>query len=428
MSVPAEAPSPSFLRDRATLTVGGAYLLLGAVTGSMGPVSDQLRGELDLTATVTGFYGSAFGWALLAATLVGGPLRRRLGERRLFAAGIVVILGAVALMCVARVVEPSLAGAVGVGVGATAVVLSGPTLVARRHRDEGRRSDAFTLVNALSTVGSVTAPLVLAATLGLGLGWRVPWLMIAVAIVAGIAVLARTRTAPVAEPDVGGAADASTEGAAERGPFALLAALPVVRRRWVVLVLGIGVEFTALLWGSTVIQRLGGSSASVGALGVGLFGVGMLVGRAIGPRVVRGRDHAAVLRVLFVGVAVAALVLRFAPGAPARVAAMAGIGLGLSLVYPFGFLRLYTPAISDSEVSTLGGFAAGTAIALAPPLLGVVADGFGIDLAILLAPAMALVALALLANEPQPAAPGAPPPETPLPETSLPEKPGMPPS
>ena len=60
---------------------------------------------------------------------------------------------------------------------------------------------------------------------------------------------------------------------------------------------------------------------------------------------------------------------------------MAGIGLGLSLVYPFGFLRLYTPAIADGEVSTLGGFAAGTAIALAPPLLGVAADAFGIELA-----------------------------------------------
>ncbi len=378
---------PTPLRDRPTLVVAGAYLLLGAVTGSIGPVSDQLRSELGLSATVTGFYGSAFGWVLLAAAVGGGPFRRRVGDRRLFGLGLGSIVAAVAVVCVARLVGPSLAGAVGIGLGATAVVLSGPGLVAARYRDPVERSDAFTLVNALSTAGSLVAPLTLAATLALAWGWRLPWFLIAAVVGVGVIVLTVSTELPVLPPS----------GEPAVGPLVVLRRSGSIRRRWLVLVLGIGIEFTALLWGSTVVQRLGDASASVGAVAVGLFGAGMLVGRLVGPAVTRGRDQGVVLRVVFAGALAATLAFRFLPGAWPRVAAMAAIGLCVSVIYPYAFNRLYGPRVADAEVSALGAFAAGVAISLAPPLLGAFADTFGIERAILLAPAMAVGALALLA-------------------------------
>jgi fucose permease len=167
------------------------------------------------------------------------------------------------------------------------------------------------------------------------------------------------------------------------------------RLRWTVLVLGIGVEFAMLFWGSTSLQAFTGATASSGAVGVGLFAGGMVAGRLLGPNLLSKADDVRVLRWSFIVATGGLVLIRVGPGLGVRLGAFAVVGLGLSLVYPLAFSRLYGSGLPDASVGAVGALASGAAITLSPPALGGLADVLDLRRAVLIVPLMALGALVL---------------------------------
>lgn len=386
--------APSLARDRVTTVVGGAYVLIGAANASLGPVSDQLRSSLHLSGAVTGLHGAMFGWFLLACGLLSAWILRVADVAVLLRAAIVAIGVGLAVMASGHHVVVTMAGAVIVGLGGAVMVLVAPQIISAHHGPESRGA-AFTHINGLSQIGSIGAPLLLALTLHQSWGWR--WPMAAIGLVGGALVLtgALRTDLPHHVVEVDAAAPVGTTGSdgPRRSAIAHLRRLPVARLRWLVLTLGISVEFATLFWASASVQELAGASSSAGAVGVGLFAGGMVVGRMVGPRLLPRAAEATVLRVSFTVAAVGAVLLRVGPGLVVRLGALAVAGLGLALVYPVAFSRLYGVGVPEADVGAVGALASGTAVTLSPLALGALADASSLGRALLIVPAMALVGL-----------------------------------
>jgi predicted MFS family arabinose efflux permease len=118
--------------------------------------------------------------AAIAASLVGSPLARRLGTRRVYLAGLAASLVAMTLLVVSQAFETDTAvayplllvatGFVGAGFGLAVPALN--TLTAAFHPD-GVESSVLAL-NALLGLGTALAPVFVAAFVGLGFWWGLP--------------------------------------------------------------------------------------------------------------------------------------------------------------------------------------------------------------------------------------------------------------
>jgi fucose permease len=324
-----------------------------------------------------------FGWFLLACGLLSAWIVRVADVAVLLRAAIAAIGVGLAVMASGHHVAVTMAGAVIVGLGGAVMVLVSPQIISAHHGPESRAA-AFTYINGLSQIGSIGAPLLLALTLHQSWGWR--WPMAAIGLVGGAVVLAAAVRTDLPH-HVEGAAGPRT------GALTHLRRLPAARLRWLVLTLGISVEFATLFWASASVQELAGASSSAGAVGVGLFAGGMVVGRMLGPRLVTRVADVTVLRASFTVAAVGAVFLRVGPGVVVRLAALAVAGLGLALVYPVAFSRLYGVGVPEADVGAVGALASGTAVTFSPLALGALADASSLGWALLIVPAMAVVGL-----------------------------------
>ena len=372
------------------MVVSAAYFLIGATLGSMGPISGEVRHELHLSGTVTGLHGSMFGWSLLTFGLAAHWLLRTVGAVRLFEAGLVTVMLGVVVLGTGHHVAITLAGAALIGVGAASLVLVMPPLL-NHHHAEGDRVRALTFANGISVLGNLGALAAIAASLRLGWGWR--WTMVVIGLAVGGPTLVAGARRHLRQ---GHDRDSGAPDHAAR----LLLTHPTVRARWLVLALGISVEFAVLLWGSSALQELGHARPAVGALAIGLFSGGMALGRFMGPRWLRVQKRRDVLRGSFGLAFAASFALRYGPGLPGRIGGLLVLGLAVALMYPVGFSRLYVDDLPSSSAGAVGALASGTAVTFAPLALGALADLAGLGSALFIIPALALAGLVLVTQQP----------------------------
>jgi hypothetical protein len=271
---------------------------------------------------------------------------------------------------VATSVLPAQLGALLVGFGGAAVVLSAPALLI------GPGAEAqLTRVNAVSSLAGVSAPVLLGALDGaIGRG-RLALLLPVPALVA--LVLHGTAIAPRDTRDAA-AAPVSPPG---RSAVAI---------RWVAIVAAVCPEFAFVVWAASRLQDAGLGPAGA-ATAAAAFPIGMGMGRLFGPRFVSGG------RAIAAGVSlgVAGTLLVVAPLGPLPVAAGVSLaGLGISMLYPLTLARLVqTPGLGLQRGSALATMASGAAVLGAPVALDWLARGVGLRSAFLAAvPAMLLVA------------------------------------
>jgi predicted MFS family arabinose efflux permease len=378
--------------DGVTRTAALAYAFLGGMSGAFGAINSELRHELGLSRTVSALHGAMFGWGLLVCALAAGWIVRAISIDRAFVAAIAAMGLGTGVLAAGHHVAVTIGGAAIFGLGGGLLVLVTPQIIAARHGPDDRTA-AFVFVNGVSIVGTIGVPVVLALTLHESWGWRGP--MFALALIGSLSTIASARRSAL--PSHGEGGDGGEGGELARSPITLLRVVPAVRSRWAVLVLGISIEFGALLWGSVTVQDLAHASASTGALAIGLFSAGMVLGRFAGPRLVHNRAPEQLLRWSFAAALAISFAVRLGPGLAGRVAGLFVLGLAIALIYPLAFSRLYgVDGLSASAVGALGALASGTAISLGPAALGALADGFGLARALLILPVMSAAALVLL--------------------------------
>ena len=362
-------------RDRLTWLT---YLQLGCYgyfLYGFGPSLSLLRDEQGTSRAVAGLHGTALAVGSLCAALVAARLVGRYGRTPVVWGGLASMCAGIVLFTATIALPATLAGAFVGAFGGSFVVMVSSTLLIDRHGDSG--PSAVAEANALAAGVGTVAPLVVGAAVVLGLGWR-PAVLLLLPVVAALAVFGRRVRAP-----------RPTGHGAERG-----GRLP--RRYWIswmVVTAGIAVEFCLVLWTADVMRERVGLAPGPAAASVTAVVGGMAVGRLVGGRLALRYPLDRLLYGAIVLTAIGFSVFWLTTSAWLALPALLACGVGIALFYPLGVAR----AINASEgrpdhASARAGIGAALASGVGPFVLGALADVVGLHRALLVVPALLVVA------------------------------------
>jgi predicted MFS family arabinose efflux permease len=341
-----------------------------------GPALTELRHEQGFSRTVAGLHGTALATGALLCALVVAGLAARFGRVLLIWAGLALLCLGILTLCVLTALPATLFGAFLCSFGGSFVVTCSSTVLAAAHGAGGPA--AITEANAVAAGVGAVAPLAVGAAVALG-SWR-PALLVLLPVVVLLAVLGRRTPVP-----------------ADRGPARAVGRAGRLSRTywisWVVVTAGIGVEFCLALWSADMLHQRTGLSRAAASAGVTALVAGMFFGRAAGGRLAL---RAPIDRLLYGALAVNALgfVLFWTSTDPVLAAVgLLGCGLGVSLYFPLGLARAIAASGGrPDQASARVGLGAALASGAGPFGLGALADAAGIHVAMLVVPALLVVA------------------------------------
>ena len=362
------------------------YLAIGYFTylvSIQGNILPFLQAELHLSYGAVSLHTSAIAVGVILVGLFGDRLTRRHGRRRMLLVGGIGAAGAAVLLAVAPAAWATIGSCFLFG------LLGGfiPAIVPAVFSDTygARTNVAITESNAVAYGFAVLAPVIAATGAALDWNWRIVPLAGASM---GIAIVTVFFRLPVPENGRAAGTTASTLP-------------PAFWAYWAMLGCVVAVEFSVLLWAPAFLERVVGMSASAAALGAAAFFAAMLIGRTAGIGLVRAFYG----RRIFLGVAATTLVgfaaYWGAGNPPVVLAGLFVVGLGISLLFPLTLsFAMESAGNAPDRAATRTMLAPGLAILLSPPLLGAVADNFGLRLAQFATPVfMVLAVVAFLVAE-----------------------------
>ena len=358
-----------FRRDALTGLMYGMLGVYNYLLSGLGPLMPSLRQELNLSYTVTSLHFSAWAIGMILAGVVGDRLVRAWGRRAVLwlgAAGLAV--GAVALTLARQPVLTIGSVLLMGGVGSLALVLI-PAVLADWHG--ARRTLAIVEANILAAATGALAGVLIGLGQATPAGWRGPWLVILLVLVA---LCARDRAVALPPP----------AREVHRHPGARLPA--AYWAYWVTVVLAVGVEFSLIFWGADFLTAAG-LDVSAAATTVSLFLWGMVAGRLAGRQVAQRLTAERLLPVALGISAVGFLLYWLSPLLPLTILGLFVAGLGVANLFPVAAaLALGAAPGHSNEGGARLSFASGAAILGAPLLLGTLADAAGITLAYAIVP------------------------------------------
>ena len=377
-------------RDRATLLAYAGLGLLGFVLNGLGPVLPNLQEELDLTRSEVARYPSLYAIGWLGMSAVGSRVAKRLGRDLSLRLSAVGLAGSAGLMGMAL-------NGLMVAVAATLMGAAGALMliVAQAFLSDHHGKSAVAAIseaNAVASLAAIAGPLAVAIAIAAGVGWAGGFAVPAI-VAGGLLGLGLTGSLPRSA-----ARERLISSADDPDP----PSNPWVWS-WLGIVLVVSLEFAFVFWATDYMESVGGVPEAASAALTAMFFVGMAAARALGVPLMRWLDprRRALLRAL----AVAGLGFALFWAAPliAGTPVWAGLGLlvagaGVAFLFPLSFLGLVAILVVGTEkASARAALASGVAIGIAPLLLGVAADAFGLRTALLLIPMLILAAAANVA-------------------------------
>lgn len=371
---------PRMRRDRLTWS---SYWLLGYfafLQAVLGPLMPFLRSDLHLSYAVASLHFSAFALGSASMGLLGDRVIGRFGRRRALWTG----AGGMAVGAVLLIAAPWAAGTIlasfAMGFLGALVLVTVQAALADSHPT--MRGIALTEANVIASICAILSTLAVGGITAIGLNWRLA-LMLPVGFVALLAVL----YAPVryGAPRMAHTPDVRSHEPLPRWFWVI----------WLVVLLETGVEWCMGYWGANFLVA-GGFSNSTAATCMSLFFLAMVIGRFAGSRLLRSVSGPLLLgSALAIGLCGLPL-FWLANIASLRLVGLFLTGLGLANVYPLcvGLGASLVPGRADS-VSARISLAGGSAVLIAPGLLGALADSIDIERAFGLAVPLLAGALVL---------------------------------
>lgn len=365
-------------RDRLTWLTYAQLGLYGYFLYGFGPSVALLRDEQGFSRAVAGLHGTALATGALASALVVAPLVARFGRARVIWGGLSVLGAGVLVYTSATVLALTLLGAFLGSFGGSFAITSSSAVLTDRHGPRG--ASAVSEANATAAGVGMLAPLVVGGAVAVGIGWRAALLVVVPALVV-LAVAGRNVSVPRPAGPVAGT-----------GVGRLPARYWV---SWVVLVAGIGVEFCMVLWTGDALRDRTGMSSGAAAAGLTAVVGGMALGRLLGGRLALRRDVDTLLLRAIATSGLGFAVFWWTDVAAIALGGLVVCGLGIALFYPLGVVRAIGASQGRPDLaSARGGLAAALASGAGPFGLGALADQVGIHAALLVVPALLVVAAA----------------------------------
>lgn len=354
---------------------------------SFGPSIPLLRDELGISSGLAAVHQilSSVG-AIVAGAFT--PLIRRWGRARTRWFGTALLAFGTLVFILGPNMWFTLLGALITGTGGSAIVnTSNVSLMAHHGPEHGPRWTNSAHGFAVSV--GVLAPLVMGASVALGLGWRAGFALVPVIAL----VLVISMRHHLLDGDQVGDPEATIDHPHARGP------LPA-KFKWmfVALMLLTVMEFSTTLWTTDIVRVRHGMSDSQAAFAVSGFLVGMAAMRwASGPLLRRFTVERIAMTGILVAVVGQVLLLMTTTPVQAFISLLI-LGAGAGPQYPLWMSKsLEVAGAAADRAASLLSVGLGVTVALGPFALGVLSDGIGVRAAYAVIPFVTVLAFALMA-------------------------------
>jgi MFS family permease len=336
------------VRDRRVIAIQAA---IGWCLGGLGPALIIGARDLDVARYQLSWLGSAFGFALLGAGVVGTRALGR-GPMPVIAAGTVMLIVGTGLLALGDRLSLLAVGGLLQGAGSSAFLIATPALVGQEDR-----AHRLAVAVGASSVAGLLAPGVIALTDHILWTGRVALMLPILWLIPFLAPANWRRPAPGPGPEILTASPASTRGSTTRD----------TRLRWLVIVLGVSAEFCFWTWGAARLVDGGATDAAASGL-VASFAIGMALGRLIGPRHIGSLNP---IHISAIVTSLAAAIIISGADLGVLVAGLFLAGLGIAVLYPVALaLLLDDRNLPEASLIALAAYASGVAITITPSLLG----------------------------------------------------------
>nr|WP_263120511.1 MFS transporter [Cellulomonas sp. RIT-PI-Y] len=373
-------------RDRFTWTMTGWFVAWGWLLYSFNPAVPLVAEEFGVSRAAAGLHGTAMAAGAILAASVTPTLVLRIGRRgTLLLAGSVLAVGTV-LLVAGQALAFTLAAMTVTATGANMAISAAQAGLIVHQGPAG--SAAMSLANGIGSGIGLIGPLALGGAVALGWGWRP-----AVAMTAVFTVITALLTARVTESEAFARRASTRADAPDRVPPPARRPELVTASRWflVVVLASVATENATTYWATDlVIERTGAGAGIATATTAGLV-AGMTVIRfVVGPLSLRMPP--AGLLVASFGVSIVGWAVLWSATVPwVALTGLVLTGLGYGALYPLGIAMLLASAQGRTDraqaQSTLAG---GSAIGIAPFLLGFLADRVGSHQAFVVVPVLAV--------------------------------------
>jgi fucose permease len=366
-----------YRRDATTWRAFAALVAFGVLNAMLGPVLPYLRQVQQVSYLTAALHQVAFAIGGMAAGILAtrssAPRRRTIvvGLAGAATAGLVLGYGAVfPLTIIASLV---------VSAFATAALIRLWALLADLHQTH--RAVAMTEGEIAVSLAGIVTPAVVSVCAATWLSWRFSFVIAFVLVIAAAVTVAASRV-----PETGPPPTSETRAAGEHHP---------ARRTLVTIFAIVGLEFTLSFWAASYLHDdVGITRETAVAMIRGLYAAN-LVGRLLASRLTRRLAVETTLR-LSLATALAGLPLLLTAGdAVVAGAGLALTGIGIGATFPLAS-ALHVAASSRTADQALGQTLtiAGIGQIAGPLAAGALAEATGLRLALLVLPALTLLAAA----------------------------------
>jgi predicted MFS family arabinose efflux permease len=367
------------VRDRVSWFLFACLACYGFLLYGLGPALDALRDELDVSRSEIGLAGTALATGGLLTALFGRALLHRTPPVVLLRASLAGMAATLALFFLGFHTVVVVLGGLFAGIAGGVMLLVVPVVI--EQTQPAARAALLAEANLGAALAGILAPFAVGAATVAGAGWRTGMALLLVPLVI---LVIWGRTIAVARPKD----DPVEPGTTSRLPRAYW-------RWWTSLLLAVSVEFCIIFWAIDYLQEEAGLRRGPASAALGLFVVGLALGRLLGGRLAVTRRPPDLL-LAALGVVIAGFT--FFWWAPSPVAAVGGLlvaGMGVSVLYPLSLSMSMQAAPGQAgAASARAALASGLAILVAPFALAALADTAGVRSAFLIV--YGLIAAALL--------------------------------
>jgi len=373
--------SKTFHRDRYFWVIATQTAIVNFYLGGFGPAQSLLRADQGTSLTVAGLHGTAMGIASIVAGYANPHIAHRFGRTRAGWIGLTIFSLGLTSFVLSPPVFLTLPATLITGFG-TSIVIN--TMLTSMSHHYGKAAEvAIPQANGIASVGFVTGTALIG---GIAIIfphlWRIG-LLLAIPVALTLFLVGREKDANEYVPD-------------EKGPQKgkLSRAFWV---SWVGFVACISSEFAVSFWAAALLKNRVSTTAAISTIAIVALGSGMGFGRWYGGLVLKkfklDTQLLMVIALQFVGF----VSFWFSHSMAISLISLFIVGLGVSIQFALAAIRLIS--FSDGRPDLAIGrtsLAAGIAIAIAPFLLGVFGDSFGISRAYIMVPVLIVIAFTIV--------------------------------
>lgn len=396
--------APPLHRDSVTVAGYTAVVTWAWFVFASGPVLPLIGLDMGLSKTLVGLHATFLSVGSISSAPLLVPIVRRVRRYGAIAIGAGCVCLAVLLLAGGSLLPGpglaiTLAGMVAAGFGGTMLIASSTAALDAHH---GRASNAaISEANGLGSGLGMLAPVLVGASVALGLTWRPAALLMLPLALTCVLLLRR-----ILDRDRRGEIDASPLRAvpassddADGGRTAL------PRRVWVILAVlmsGVGIEVSLNTWSAELLRERTVLTAAGASAAVAAFAFGMTIGRFVAVPLARRWTSIMLLRAAAVVLALGWALLWLATMTSTSWVSLAVVGLALTgagagTYFPIGAAWLVRNSAGQAERGMARvSIGVGAAAGVVPFLVGVLADLVGIHIAMLFVPVGLVLVTGLL--------------------------------